>query len=1185
MRSTNWQRFCIWCLLAAVAGCSKLSAESSVILPASLPGNWIYYGRGEVKIGQGSATLQEGFAATSGSLKDCIFTVIARAPEGTKEVEIWGGIRCRDREHRYVFALRGGADPELFLARYSPDGSTKFLGYAPLDEAPAVGAWQKLRVVALGNRIQVYIGDESLPRINVEDKGAPWQQGGVAIGGGWLPAEFVHAEARPLTEDEASKLATLGDQIWQRPAPDREGERKTQRAAYLPVSVRPIAQPRTTVALDGAWLFQPGQLMSAGEDAAASKDDDSGWHVIKVPGFWGPALPWLYGEEAFGYLRGVSRSKGIADKLLADTTAEANAQTFDWQKTKSGWYRHHLEFPANIAGKHVELCFEAIAKVSEIWFNGQKVADHTGMFGEVRCDISKWVHEGDNVVAVHIIPPTGEEALALARRKEKVAVTVEVTKAMLNSLPHGSYPEKSFTAGIWQPVTLEITDPVAVQEVFARPRLDGGDFAITLRNAGTAARHIGLAVRIVSAADGSVLHNWDASDLAMDVPASASKTLTLSARDLQPKLWSPREPNLYRLEITLSAGKRKLDEYVQSFGFRTFAVRGSQLLLNGKPYWLRGGDLVPNILRPNDEVLAHAFFQFAKEGNVEMARSHTAPLSEAWLRAADETGFGVLMEGTWPWLMLTGEPPSAELLSIWKEEWISIIKKQRNHPSILVWTVNNEMKFPRFDQKDPDLLRRKWTILDDTIRAMRQVDPTRPIVPDSSYTRKDAAIGYKSTVKPNAFDDGDIDDLHGYYGWYGPSFFHFYHGEIAQFWGTPGRPLISQEMSTGYPRNDGHPTRSYLYSNLTPQALVGDYAYENNDPDIFLSRQNFMTKELTETVRRADHDDMAGVLCFSYMNWIRNVWEAKAMQPLPAYYGVKTALQPVLVSAELFGRHWYAGATQTRRVCIVNDSEDGRDLDAGRLTWELRARDKVLASGSLPVPAVPYYQTKWIDLTFETPGDLPAPRVDAKLTLRLEVGETTISTNEYDVLLATKAWTAPTKRTPSANVLTVEPGGLDTPGAPAKILQFARSGGRVLLMHPGSALEKIFPGEVGPYTETAGEMVNARIAEHRAFDGLEPLDMAWFEMGNGAIPRACSGSYGIIEGAPHVTVLATQYDLHGYLERPSMISKFGGSPLLEIRVGKGIILASEMMLEARDADPVAARLLQNLLGYLQKLDP
>ncbi len=156
-------------------------------------------------------------------------------------------------------------------------------------------------------------------------------------------------------------------------------------------------------------------------------------------------------------------------------------------------------------------------------------------------------------------------------------------------------------------------------------------------------------------------------------------------------------------------------------------------------------------------------------------------------------------------------------------------------------------------------------------------------------------------------------------------------------------------MSTGYPQNDdGHPTRFYLFVHHTPQALVGDEAYENRDPALFLRRQAFMTKELAETFRRADRTDCAGILHFAYLSWFRDVWDVKGIEPFETYYALQTALQPVLVSAELYGRHFYAGDTARRRVCIINDAENGENLSSATLKWEIQSGGETLGSGTAP---------------------------------------------------------------------------------------------------------------------------------------------------------------------------------------------------------------------------------------------
>jgi Glycosyl hydrolases family 2/Glycosyl hydrolases family 2, TIM barrel domain len=425
-------------------------------------------------------------------------------------------------------------------------------------------------------------------------------------------------------------------------------------------------------------------------------------------------------------------------------------------------------------------------------------------------------------------------------------VTVEVTSEMLSSLPHGMYPNDA--SGIWQPVTLSVTNQVYVQDIYTKPRLNGLDFDVTILNAAAGKRDVSISYTIMSSADGTVLYS--AKQAESRSIGSVADVLHLTTPDLSPKLWSPHEPHLYVLEITLTSGNKILDKHKTTFGFRTFTTDKGRLMLNGRPFWLRGANHFPNTLGPNDIELAKHFMRLAKAGNVVVTRSHTVPYTSRWLEAADEAGMAVSYEGTWPWLMLQGNLPSKELLSVWKSEFLSLIHKHRNHPSVILWTVNNEMKFEVLERKNPTLQREKWEVLSDMVRSIRKTDPTRPVVCDSSYCRQEIGAEYENLVRPSDFDDGDIDDAHRYYGWYNPSFFHFFHGEFGKKAAYPGRPLISQEMSTGYPRNDdGHPTRFYLFQHHTPQSLVGPEAYENRDPSIFLQRQSFMTKELAETIR------------------------------------------------------------------------------------------------------------------------------------------------------------------------------------------------------------------------------------------------------------------------------------------------------------------------------------------------
>src|SRR5260370_21509312 len=97
----------------------------------------------------------------------------ARAPKEAEQVQIWGAIRVKDRDSRYVVGLRGGLSPEVSLARYAPEGNSNFYGFAPLDFKPTPGEWYKVRVAVPGDRFQVYLNDDTIPPLNLERQNNP----------------------------------------------------------------------------------------------------------------------------------------------------------------------------------------------------------------------------------------------------------------------------------------------------------------------------------------------------------------------------------------------------------------------------------------------------------------------------------------------------------------------------------------------------------------------------------------------------------------------------------------------------------------------------------------------------------------------------------------------------------------------------------------------------------------------------------------------------------------------------------------------------------------------------------------------------------------------------------------------------------------------------------------------------
>ncbi len=547
-----------------------------------------------------------------------------------------------------------------------------------------------------------------------------------------------------------------------------------------------------------------------------------------------------------------------------------------------------------------------------------------------------------------------------------VAVTVEITRDMVSGLPHGMYNRN---LGLWQPVELLVTDPARIAEVQLTPSLTGVTGEVRFDNARTETTTGELALRLTERASGKLLYEARQSVV---LPPGNETIIPIGASNLAPKLWSPEQPNLYDMELDLvGADDSLLDTVSLPVGFRTFEVRGNRLYLNGQPYWLRGANHCPSGLKPNDSELAHTFLRLMHEGNTMITRTHGSSFTRTWLDAADEEGVGVSLEGIWPWTMIDATPvPSPDLVEAWKDDWLGYIRANRNHPSILMWTLNNESYWYR----DPDPARRaeKWDIASGMIEAMRALDPSRPIVPDSGYVRN--AATYEQEIVPNGWDDGDMDDIHIYYGWYSVSAFDLWGGKLETRF-TGERPAISQEFSQGYPNNDtGHPTRKYITDHYVPQAWCGDWAYEDRDVSLFLDRHAFLSKELAELGRR-ERNKLCGLLHFANNNWFLNCFEADRIAPYAAYGAMQTALQPLLVSVEFGSRHFFAGDTLTGRLCLVHDDTSRGTLSGAEVRCSvLDSKGKRLAEVSAPLGDTPYYGNTWVDLCLEAAGEAPSSK-------------------------------------------------------------------------------------------------------------------------------------------------------------------------------------------------------------------
>lgn len=970
-------------------------------------------------------------------------------------------------------------------------------------------------------------------------------------------------------EAEAARLALLAENTA---AAAAWAERRHSRwTAYQPV-VPPETGPgeRVTADLGGNWLVLPDSERAPDERPYDPAADESRWGVTSVPAFVRPVRWWEYDSR-----------KGYSDKLADLEQARVAELPFDPLRTDAVWYRQWFFCPANYAIKTVRLKFHGLAMAGEVWLNGTHLGGHAGMFAPFELDATPAILPGTfNCLTVLACAGTYRGKGDLDRLLGPEAAA-RLTRDILDALPRGIYGSNF---GLWQPVEMIATNALHIAQAQVTPSVDGLAAEIHIANTNWIPITCRLESSITGREDGRPVFTRTSTPVM--VGSRKELVLPINVSGLDVRAWSPGEPNLYNFSMTVydQESEEVLDRLTMPVGFRTFEVRENRFYLNGQPYWLRGANPCPSGLRPADDRLAHEFLRRMREGNTLITRTHGAPFSETWLRAADEEGIGVNLEGIWPyvlgaslvWQNQTVPPP--ELVEAWRTEWMDVIGACRNHPCILMWVLSNESYWSL--DPDPAQRARKWQIADELIRATRSADPSRPVVADSGYVRD--AVTYPAEVAANSFDDGDVDDSHFYFGWYEPSSFTTCGRYIEdRFIGS--RPAVSQETCTGYPDSDsGHPARKGLV-NYIPQVWGGNWAYPDRDPSLLLDRHAFITKELAEMLRR-DRQKLSGVLLFANCTWWRDGYDPDRLAPYPVYEATRTAFQPVLVSLDLRNRHYFNGDRISGRLSIVHDDPRRGPLQNPRArVWLEDPAGAVLAETAVSFGEVPYYGCGWADFSLPVPEQLPWDKAACTLRLELAAPPEIVSRNAYPLVLARREWAAP----PAAGGIWIIAGEeaareVDRAG----LMSWLGTGGSVLLLNAGAALPELLPETVSGYTAQSAEIAGMEVPEHPLFDGLDPADLAWFNAEPGGFPVAAAGGYTLAAGAS-ATVLATVVRPHYFLGDPGQADfrQYIECTAFEQRIGGGTLLAADLPAAAIHSDPLAARLYRNMVRYLAGCSP
>ncbi|MDQ3748738.1 MAG: hypothetical protein M3367_06975 [Acidobacteriota bacterium] len=943
-------------------------------------------------------------------------------------------------------------------------------------------------------------------------------------------------------------------------------------------------QAGTKIDLTGNWFYRPDYAVKNGEKIETSeptKDDFS----VAVPQFLNQIRWWLDDSEDF------KKSESARMKKLG----------FDTEKAEEGWYKLVINADKLPKDKRIFVEFDGVAMKSKVFLNGKFLDEHAGMFSRFEFDLTAHLKAGKNLLAVWV----SMEKIPLSTASLGQAVSVNLTASKVLSMSKGMFGPLTPVAdnraydlhGIWQPVRLTVRGAAKLDDVYFVPTLTGAKVNVEAHSLGSNQNAI-LKARWLDPKTNKVFAESSPQKIQL---SNDKSTAILEVKNLKPKLWTPAEPNLYKLEVTLATTRGVvLDKFAQKVGFRTFETRGNKLFLNGKPYWLRGANHLPYGKNPWDAKLARKLIQLMHDNNQRITRTHATPWNEAWFDAADKIGLGISVEGIRPWAFvgkIGATPP--ELFEHWLMENADVVRRIRNHPSVLIWTIGNEMLLR--DNENPE----KWKQLSTVVKQTRELDPTRPIIVSSSYQREPELYG--KVIQPNKFDDGDIDAIHSYKGWYADSPFvtdsNFDKEMEKSKW---NRPFIGQEMSTGYPDLDiGLPVYTYTKNQRSPQAWVGVHSYPGSNPAIFLEHNRAVTKRWAEQLRFQRADKTAGFILFANECWFSHSFDAEKVKPYPVVEAIKYAFAPIGLALETAQRRFYANDSIKTSIFVTNDDEKFRDFD--NLNIEISfvdANGKQISTQKVGnLASLKYYATAKIPAEIKTP-QVGNARTKLNLITKLSQGNAEISrTIDYvEVFPRPVASKLPTKAAnlslgaemsklvgekfqaisndlSNDSVILVGKGSsLDDLKSGGKLYKSANDGATVIVFSPGVKLQGIFPSDVMSVRKVSGEYADwAPATGTKLAQNLEPMDLKWWaRVGDWRVMVASEAHRLNPKGAGRE--LIRFIPSHGYIAL-DRVSEFMATTLFEIPVGKGRVWICDFDLEESIAvDPAARIFAENLLN-------
>jgi beta-galactosidase len=437
------------------------------------------------------------------------------------------------------------------------------------------------------------------------------------------------------------------------------------------------------ILFDDDWRFLKGGMVGAEKP----EFDDSTWRTLDLPHDW--SIEDLPGT-----------------KSPFDRTA-VSQQSTGFTIGGTGWYRKHFLVPEKQKGQRIMIRFDGVYSNAEVWINGKLTGKQPYGYSTFEFDISGKIKLGEpNLIAVKV-------------------------------MNEGENSRWYTGSGIYRHVWMDVVDPVHIDKwgtFITTPEVQPEQAKVNIQTKLVSELDHEVSVKLTTVIKNASGFEVGRTESIQQIKRNETAEITSDIQVKNPEFWSVESPNLYTAISEVYLNDQLTDRVETKFGIRTIsfdAVNGFQL--NGKTLKLKGG-----CVHHDNGPLGAKAYDRAEERRVELLKAsgynaircaHNPP-SPAFLDACDRLGMLVIDEAFDMWE--TGKNPFDYHLFFkewWKKDLESMVYRDRNHPSIILWSIGNEI--PNMDKSA--VANTAKTLAD----QIRSIDPTRPITAAVNQMKED----------------------------------------------------------------------------------------------------------------------------------------------------------------------------------------------------------------------------------------------------------------------------------------------------------------------------------------------------------------------------------------------------------------------------------------------------------------